>query len=104
MDDLPAIMKTAKEYQNQGRLDEAEAIYLKILEIDGSNAEAFHLLGLICHAREILMSRQRPLVLPLSSTLALPNFMPIYQRLNYRGVNRLWRIAMPGVPSNWIPP
>ena len=51
MDDLPAIMKTAKEYQNQGRLDEAEAIYLKILEIDGSNAEAFHLLGLICHAR-----------------------------------------------------
>ena len=33
MDDLPAIMKTAKEYQNQGRLDEAEAIYLKILKL-----------------------------------------------------------------------
>ena len=51
MDDLAAIINTAKEYQNQGRLDEAEAIYLRILEIDGANAEALHLLGLVYHAK-----------------------------------------------------
>jgi len=51
MDDLTAIMKTAMECQNQGRLDEAETIYLKVLEIDGGNADARHLLGLVYHAR-----------------------------------------------------
>lgn len=51
MDDLEAIMTIALEYQNQGRSNEAEAIYLKILEIDASNAEAFHLLGLVYHSK-----------------------------------------------------
>ena len=51
MDELAAIMNTAMECQNQGRLDEAEAIYLKILEIDASNAVAFHHLGLVYHTR-----------------------------------------------------
>lgn len=51
MDDLTAIMNTAMDFQNQGRLNKAEAIYLKVLEIDASNADAFHYLGLIYHTK-----------------------------------------------------
>ncbi len=51
MDDLTAIMKTAIECQKQGRLDEAETIYLTVLEIDAANADARHLLGLVYHAK-----------------------------------------------------
>ena len=51
MDDLTSILNTAMGYQSQGRLDEAEAIYLKVLEIDNSNAGTLHLLGLVYHSR-----------------------------------------------------
>ena len=50
MDDLSAIVKNAMEWHHQGRLEKAEIIYRRILEIDPSHADALHLLGLVYHA------------------------------------------------------
>ena len=104
MDDLPAIMKTAKEYQNQGRLDEAEAIYLKILEIDGSNAEAFHLLGLICHARGNFDVAAEAIG---SAIIIDPGVAEFHANLSATELSRgqpALANSHAGVPSNWIPP
>lgn len=51
MDDKTAIMKTALECQRAGRLDEAETIYRRVLDIDPTEADAMHLLGVVHHAR-----------------------------------------------------
>lgn len=51
MDDLSAIVKNAMEWQHQGRLEEAESIYSRVLEINPSHADALHLLGLVYHAQ-----------------------------------------------------
>ena len=40
-------LQIAMEYQRAGRLDEARAVHLRILEVDPRNAHALHLLGLI---------------------------------------------------------
>ncbi|CAO3459736.1 tetratricopeptide repeat protein [Azospirillum largimobile] len=40
-------LQIAVGFQRAGRLDEARAVYLRILEVDSRNAHALHLLGLI---------------------------------------------------------
>jgi protein O-GlcNAc transferase len=44
-------LEIALQHQNAGRLAEAESLYRRILVIDGNNANALHLLGLISNDR-----------------------------------------------------
>ncbi len=50
-DDKEVIMRTALECQRAGRLDEAETIYRRVLEIEPEEPDALHLLGLVQHTR-----------------------------------------------------
>ncbi len=50
-DDKEVIMRTALECQRAGRLDEAETIYRRVLEIEPEEPDALHLLGMVQHAR-----------------------------------------------------
>jgi len=50
-DDKEVIMRTALECQRAGRLDEAETIYRRVLEIEPDEPDALHLLGMVHHAR-----------------------------------------------------
>ena len=51
MDELSTIMNKAIDLQKHGKLEEAVSIYLKILDIQPSNAAAMHLLGLVFHSQ-----------------------------------------------------
>ena len=51
MDELSTIMNKAIDLQENGKLEEAASIYLKILDIQPSNAAAMHLLGLVFHSQ-----------------------------------------------------
>ena len=51
MNDLAPVIASALEHHRAGRLDEAETIYRKILEIDSHCGDALNLLGMVTHAR-----------------------------------------------------
>ena len=51
MDEISTIMNKAINLQKDGKLEEAISIYLKILDIQSSNAAAMHLLGLVFHSQ-----------------------------------------------------
>jgi len=60
MDDLAVILSDAMDLQRMGRLDDAESIYQKVLDVQPDNASALHLLGTINHARsEYVMAIER---------------------------------------------
>ena len=46
---LPKLLQTALEHHQAGRLQQAEGIYLQILQRDPHYADALHLLGVIAH-------------------------------------------------------
>jgi protein O-GlcNAc transferase len=51
MDDVSPFIDMALNHQRAGRLDEAEAIYAKILDIRPDHADALHLAGMVAKAR-----------------------------------------------------
>lgn len=51
MNDFAKAISVALEHHRAGRLDEAEALYSKILEIDSQCGDALSLLGMVAHAR-----------------------------------------------------
>ena len=51
MNDLTAILEAALTHQQEGRLDQAETIYRKVLKIDPSDSSAIHLLGTLMQRR-----------------------------------------------------
>ena len=69
-----------------GRLQEAESIYLRILNFDPDNFDALHLSGLICHqrgnsARAIVLIKQAVAIQP-SNPFALGNLALVYLACN----------------------
>lgn len=46
------MLESAVKKHNEGKLDDAETLYKKILDKDPCNSDAFHLLGLIAYHRE----------------------------------------------------
>ena len=44
---IPEALAVAVRYHQSGNLQQAEAIYRQILQVDPSNADALHLLGVI---------------------------------------------------------
>ena len=46
---IPEALAMAVQYHLSGNLQQAEAIYRQILQVDPSNADALHLLGVIAH-------------------------------------------------------
>jgi tetratricopeptide (TPR) repeat protein len=46
---ITEAFETAARYHQAGRLEEAEQIYRRILEVDGQNVDALHLLGVIAY-------------------------------------------------------
>lgn len=51
MTDPSNILSLALEHHQAGRLDEAESLYLKLIDGNPDQADAYHLLGMIAHAR-----------------------------------------------------
>ena len=47
--DIPAEMKTAMQYHQAGRLQEADAIYRKVISVEPNHPDALHMLGLFAH-------------------------------------------------------
>ena len=48
---LPVLFTSGLEHHRAGRLEQAEPIYRRVLEIDPGHAEALHFLGVIAHQR-----------------------------------------------------
>ena len=46
-----SLMTEALAFHQQGQYEKAQEIYLKVLEVDPSNADALHLMGVIAHQR-----------------------------------------------------
>ena len=44
---IPEALALAVQYHQSGNLQQAEAIYRQILQVDPGNADAMHLLGVI---------------------------------------------------------
>ena len=51
-DKLLASLRDAMALHNQGRLDEADSIYRKVLQQSPGHPDAMHLRALVCHAKE----------------------------------------------------
>ena len=46
---LPDVLQTAIQHHQAGRLQEAEALYRQILQVEPNHPDALHLLGVIAH-------------------------------------------------------
>ncbi|HEC27035.1 MAG TPA: hypothetical protein ENI67_06475, partial [Gammaproteobacteria bacterium] len=49
--DIPSLLQEAVTLHQSGRLDEADALYLHILQVDPQHTDALHLSGLIMQQR-----------------------------------------------------